>query len=416
MNDQVVITGAGIVCAIGLEASDVWHRLLDGKHGIHPVEDYDVSGFANQMAAQVHGLNAESLDIHPRDSRIMNRHSLMLMKCAQDAFQQAGFHELQVPSDKIGFYAGMGMVDYEIEDLLSSVVKSLDAEGNLDYERFFSNGYHEIFPLWPLSMLNNISFCQAAIRLGICGENSVFSPHADSGAQAIAEAIAAVRSKSSLAVLAGGVSEKISPLSLAREHLHGKDGEWKPVLGEGCGILSLELQSAADARGADYLASLSGYGFAFGLDEGEAGPTVNAIAHSMQQAVESANVKPEDINLIITHGDCTGTGNRNEVEAIHDVFASCLDKIKAFSAKGAIGHLLAAAPVVDAIIGMQILKHGIIPATIKGPGATEPEGEQRIDVIFKEPFKEDVTRILINCRSYEGQCASLVLEKVAGHR
>jgi len=101
------------------------------------------------------------------------------------------------------------------------------------------------------------------------------------------------------------------------------------------------------------------------------------------------------------------TGNRNEVEAIHDVFASCLDKIKSFSTKGAIGHLLAAAPVVDAIIGMQILKHGIIPAYIKGPGASEPEGKQRI---------ENVNRILINCRSYEGQCASLVLEKVAGHR
>lgn len=416
MDDRVVITGAGIVCAIGFETAEVWDQLLTGKHGIHPVEGYDVSGFANQMAAQVHGLNAESLDIHPRDSRIMNKHSLMLIKCAQDAFQQAGFHEPQVPSDKIGFYAGMGMVDYEIEDLLSSVVKSLDAEGNLDYERFFLNGYHEIFPLWPLSMLNNISFCQAAIRLGICGENTVFSPHADSGVQAIVEAITVVRSKNSLAVLAGGVSEKISPLSLAREHLHGKDGGWRTVLGEGCGILSLELQSAADARGADYLASVSGYGFALEPNDEKAEPTDKTIAQSMQQAVEAANVKPEDINLIITHGDCTGTGNRNEVEAIHDVFASCLDKIKSFSTKGAIGHLLAAAPVVDAIIGMQILKHGIIPATIKGPGATEPEGKQRIDVIFKEPFKEDVNRILINCRSYEGQCASLVLEKVADHR
>lgn len=416
MDDRVVITGAGIVCAIGLEASDVWHRLLDGKHGIHPVEDYDVSGFANQMAAQVHGLNAESLNIHPRDSRIMNRHSLMLMKCAQDAFQQAGFYEPPVPGDKIGFYAGMGMVDYEIEDLLSSVVKSLDAEGNLDYERFFSNGYQEIFPLWPLSMLNNISFCQAAIRLGICGENSVFSPHADSGVQAIAEAIASVRNRKAAAALAGGVSEKVSPLSLAREQLLGRKDGNSIILGEGCGMLSFELQSSADARGVDYGSSISGYGLAFDPDEGEAGPTVNAIAHSMQQAVETANVKPEDINLIITHGDCTGTGNRNEVEAIHDVFASCLDKIKSFSTKGAIGHLLAAAPVVDAIIGMQILKRGIIPACIKGPSPIEAEDKSRFHVITGEPLKEDVRKILINCQSYEGQCASLILEKIAGHR
>ena len=413
MNDRVVITGAGIVCAIGLEASDVWHRLLDGKHGIHPVEDYDVSGFANQMAAQVHGLNAESLDIHPRDSRIMNKHSLMLMKCAQDAFQQAGFHEPQVPGDKIGFYAGMGMVDYEIEDLLSSVLKSMDTDGNLDYERFFSNGYQEIYPLWPLSMLNNISFCQVAIRLGICGDNTVFSPHADSGVQAIAEAIAAIRNRKAVAALAGGVSEKVSPLSLARELLlERKDGN-RTVLGEGCGMLSLELQSSADARGAGYGASVSGYGFAFDPGEDEAALVVNAIAHSMQQAVGAANLKPEDIDLIITHGDLAGAGNKSEIEAIHEVFASCLDKIRGFSTKGAIGHLLAAAPVVDAIFGMQIFEQGVVPATIKGTGSVEAEDNMGFHVITGEPLTSDVRKILINCQSHEGQCASLILEKVA---
>ena len=416
MNDRVVITGAGIVCAIGNEKTEVWDRLLAGKHGIHPVEGYDVSGFTNQMAAQVHGLGPESLNIHPRDSRIMNKHSHMLMKCTLDAFQQAGLHERPVPGDEIGFYAGMGMVDYEIEDLQSSVLKSMDTDGNLDYERFFSNGYQEIYPLWPLSMLNNISFCQVAIRLGICGDNTVFSPHADSGIQAIAEAIAAIQNRKAVAALAGGVSEKVSPLSLAREQLQGRKAGNSTVLGEGCGMLSLELQSSADARGAGYRSSISGYGFAFDFDGGEAAPTVNAIAHSMQQAVETANVKPEDIDLIITHGDVIDAGNKNEVEAIHEVFASCLDKLKGFSTKGAIGHLLAAAPVVDTIVGIQILEQGVIPATITGPGSVEAEVNTRFHVITGEPSSANVRRILINCQSYEGQCASLVLEKIAGHR
>jgi len=143
---------------------------------------------------------------------------------------------------------------------------------------------------------------------------------------------------------------------------------------------------------------------------------VNAIAQSMQQAVETANVKPEDIDLIITHGDCTGSGNKREVEAIYDVFASCLNKIKSFSTKGAIGHLLAAAPVVDTIIGMQILEQGIIPVSIKGPGAAVGDEKQRFHVVTEEPINEDVQRILINCRSYEGQCASLILEKVVGEK
>jgi len=413
MDDRVVITGAGIVCAIGLELSEVWDGLLDGKHGIRPIEGYDVSGFSKQTAAQVHGLAPESLGIHPRDSRIMNKHSHMLMKCTQDAFQQADLHERPVPGDKIGFYAGIGMVDYEVEDLLPSVLKSMNAIGNLDYERFFSNGYQEIYPLWPLSMLNNISFCQVSIRLGICGDNTVFSPHADSGVQAIAEAIAAVRNKKAVAALAGGVSEKVSPLSLAREQLLGRKDGNSSVLGEGCGMLALELQSSADARGVDYGASVSGYGFAFDPDEGEAAPAVNAIAHSMQQAVETAGLKPEDIDLIITHGDGTVAGNKNEVDAIHQVFASCLDKIRAFSTKGAIGHLLAAAPVVDAIVGLQILAQGVVPATIDGSDSLDVEGNARFHVVSGEPLIANVRKILINCQSYEGQCASLILEKVA---
>ena len=136
----------------------------------------------------------------------------------------------------------------------------------------------------------------------------------------------------------------------------------------------------------------------------------------MQQAAEAANVKPEDIDLIITHGDGTGAGNKNEIEAIHEVFASCLDKLKGFSTKGAIGHLLAAAPVVDTIVGIQILEQGVIPATIKGPGSIEAEDKMRCHVITGGPSSANVRRILINCQSHEGQCAALIVEKVAAHR
>ena len=81
----------------------------------------------------------------------------------------------------MGFFAGMGTVDYHLEDLLPAVAKSLSQSGDLDYDRFFSAGYQEIYPLWPLGMLNNVAFCQAAIHFGLRGENAVFSPHGDAG-------------------------------------------------------------------------------------------------------------------------------------------------------------------------------------------------------------------------------------------
>ena len=85
-------------------------------------------------------------------------------KGAHDAFSNAGLAKTSIPREEIGFFAGMGMVDYDMEDLLPAVLESLDAEGKLDCSAFYVKGYTEIYPLWPLSMLNNISFCQVATR------------------------------------------------------------------------------------------------------------------------------------------------------------------------------------------------------------------------------------------------------------
>ncbi len=108
-------------------------------------------------------------------------------------FSSRGLENASIPREEIGFFAGMGMVDYEVDDLLPAVLKSLNATGDLDYSAFYSKGYTEIYPLWPLSMLNNISFCQVATSLDLQGENTVFSPHADSGAMAVAEGMKALR-------------------------------------------------------------------------------------------------------------------------------------------------------------------------------------------------------------------------------
>ena len=192
----------------------------------------------------------------------------------------------------------MGMVDYDVESLLPAVLKSLDSEGSINYDAFYSDGYKEIYPLWPLSMLNNISFCQVAINLDIKGENSVFSPAADSGAQAMIEGFNTVLDKKARVVLAGGVSEKVSPLSLARSHISGavnieddaNEAACRPfssnrkgtILGEGCGIVAMELRSSADDRGVPYSSKITGYGFAFEGNDDASGPSSHAISRSMK--------------------------------------------------------------------------------------------------------------------------------------
>jgi 3-oxoacyl-[acyl-carrier-protein] synthase II len=425
MNDSVVITGTGLVSALGLDSLKTWEALLSGKQGIHQISDFDACGFECHAAAQVHDLNPSMLDIHPRDARIMDKHSFMLLKCAHDAYKQSKLDSASVASEDIGFFAGMGMVDYNISDLLPSVKTSMTPEGDLNYDAFFSQGYREIYPLWPLSMLNNISFCQIAIRLNMRGENTVYSPHADSGAQAIAEALQTVLEKRARVALAGGVSEKVSPLSMARAHLHGilyttKDNTkvtCRPfsaerkgtILGEGCGILALELRSSAENRSAPFSTMITGYGYAFGKEDDLFCPTSHSIADAMSSALQRAGMTPSDIDVIIAHGDGTPCGDRNEIDAIHQVFEGSLDNLRAFSSKGALGNLFAGAPAVDVILGISMIEHGMIPATLHCLPLDQDIG---FHLVTGEPMKTEIKRVMINALSYEGQCASLILESV----
>jgi 3-oxoacyl-[acyl-carrier-protein] synthase II len=425
MNNRVVISGAGLVSSLGPGAPETWEALLAGKCGIHQIDGFDTQGFDCGSAAQVHGLGPSELGIHPRDSRIMDKHSYMLMKSSRDAFRQSRLDSGDITPEDIGFFAGMGMVDYNIEDLTPAVVQSMDEEGLLDYDKFFSGAYQQIHPLWPLSMLNNINFCQVAIDLGIKGDNTTFCPHADSGLHSIIEAYNSVISGNAKAVLAGGVSEKVSPLSISRAlwsgtlntsgNNHevgcipfGKDRRGT-VLGEGCGIISLELQSTAEQRGVPSLAAVAGYGVSFEVSEDSQCPTANAISLAMEQALARANIGPSDIDLIIAHGDGTYMGDKHEMEAIHHTFSGCVDKVDVFSSKGALGHMLAGAAAADVILGIYILQHGIIPAVY---GSVPQDEGIKFRLVSGRPVKASPRRILINSRSYEGQCASLIIEAV----
>ena len=425
--ERVVITGAGIVCALGNSLPFVWDALISGSHGIRPIEGFDARGFDCTVAAQVRGLHPHALGVDPRDTRIMNTHSAMLMKAARDAFLASGLDTASIPRESIAFFAGMGMVDYRVEDLLPAVLKSVDIQGALDYTAFYTEGYREIHPLWPLSMLNNISFCQVAIDLDIQGENTVVSPHADSGAQAVSEAMKCVEDGKCAVALAAGVSETVTPLSLARGHLSGilntsaksEEDCVKPfdehrngtVLGEGCGAVMLELSSTAEKRGIVPLAAMSGYGTVCDPESGSPGPSVKAVAASMKNALTRAEVRPSDIDLIISHGEGTPSGDRNEIEAIHRVFSESPERVKVFSSKGAVGHLLAGAPLLDLVLGISILRNGTIPMTLH---TCNPDPAIRFSLVTGEPLRTDVKRILINCQSSEGQAASLIVEGIRG--
>jgi 3-oxoacyl-[acyl-carrier-protein] synthase II len=360
MKKAVVITGMGWISSLGLNPQMNWEALLTKKNGIHKIH-----------ARLLKNFNTENLNIHPRDRRIMRKHSYMLIKCCRDAFHHSQLETSGIPGEDIGLFVGTGMIDYEIKDLLPAAALSKDPDGTFSYNIFFGRGYQTIFPLWPLSMINNICCCQAAIDLGIRGENAVYAPHADSCVQAVAEACNSLLEHRSKVVLVGGVSENGSLVSLTKaSHSLRHTGSY---LGEGCGILTLELLSQVKKRHIPPWGCISGYGFSFGKDEAQNGPTVRAYSQSMEHALSKAALRPSEIDLIMTQGNDSAGHRHNEKEAIHHVFTRSYDKVNIYSSKNVLGDTLAAAPAIDLCIGTYILRSGRIP---------------------------------------EGQCASLILEKI----
>jgi 3-oxoacyl-[acyl-carrier-protein] synthase II len=424
--NPVVITGAGMVTALGHSVDETWENLIAGKSGIRAVENFDARGFACRVAAQIQELDRQSFSLPAKWARIADLHTTMLLKCSQDAYRQGHLDALSIPRDAIGFFAGMGAVDYKLADLVPAVLASRRESNALDMGLFFATGWQEIYPLFTLSMLNNISFCLAAIELDIRGENAVFAPHADAGAQALIEAVNTLLEERATVALSGGVSEKCSAMSLARGHLTEEvnmtagsaehaccpfaSDRAGTVLGEACAMLCLELRASADMRGARYSTAITGYGQAFGVKETSHGPTEEAIASAMASALELANLRPNDIDVLIAHGDGSRMGDQNELTAIENVFRSSVKKLLVYSSKAALGHALAAAPVVDAIIGSYILKKQMIAPTSPFRGATE---HLPFRLVSGVPLTAPSKRVMVNCRSRRGPTATLILEKVS---
>ncbi|MGA2025486.1 MAG: beta-ketoacyl synthase [Syntrophobacteraceae bacterium] len=413
MTDQIVITGLGAVCSLGNSIKEIGRELTSGKSGIGEITGFDVgeSGF---LAAQVKNPPAIKTDIHPQLAKSMGKHLSLLLASTEEALVGAGIGSGMFDPQDIGFFAGMGMVDYHVEDLLSAVLKSLNQSGDLDYDRFFPAGYQEIYPLWPLGMLNNVVFCQVAIHFSLRGENCVFSPHGDAGIQAVAQAVKILGEGKAKVALAGGVSEEISPLSIARARLKGlirspecKSGAGSPkgatpgiVLGECGAMLVLEPLSGAIDRGANILAKVVGFGFACEKDRGGNFASEQAIFSAIKGALSQAGLGADQIDLIMF-----GSLSQNELEAVREIFDMDLEAPIMVATSKTLGETLAAGPIVNTAIGLSIPNLAVLPRDIcpcLPLGGSPPGGPS------------NTGRVLINGISYEGRCASMIVEKTAG--
>jgi 3-oxoacyl-[acyl-carrier-protein] synthase II len=392
-SDSVVITGRGAVCSLGNSVEEINRTLMAGKSGAEEIIDFDTGEFSFP-AARVKNLPAVKTDIHPQLARTMGKHLSLLLSSIEGALNSARIGSGMFDARDIGFFAGMGMVDYRVEDLLPAVLKSLNQAGDLDYDRFFQSGYQEIYPLWPLGMLNNVAFCQAAIHFGLRGENCVFSPHGDAGIAAVAEAVKVLEEGKAKVALAGGVGEEVSPFSLARARLKGlvrppgEDHGAAVFLGEGGAMLVLEPLSGAVEREADILGRIAGFGFSSHRDEKPGCASREAISSAIKGALSHAGCDPGRISLIML-----GSLSQKELEAVREIFGMNGEAPIMVNTAELLGETLAAGPILNTAIGLSIPDLKALP--FHPPSS-----------VLRPPYC-----VLVNGISYEGRCASMIVEK-----
>jgi len=408
MRKRVVVTGLGCISPLGNSMPETWEAVIAGKSGAGLITLFDASNHKTRFACEVKGFDAAAL-FGNREARRMDRFCQFAVAAAQEAIQQAGLTIDEQNRDRVGVLVGTGIGG--IGTLLEQV------------EVLREKGPERVSPFLVPMMIADNAAGTIAIRMGMRGPNAAFVTACATGSNAIGEAAEMIRRGSADVMLAGGAEASIvsvamaglnvmtalstrndDPQTASRPFDKDRDGF---VMGEGGAILVLELLEHAQARGAQILCEVVGYGTTDDAYHISA-PAENGAgaALCMQLALEDAGLQPGQIDYINAHGTSTPLNDKSETAAIKAIFGEHAYKVAISSTKSMTGHLLGASGAVEAAICTQVFQHGIIPATIN---YTTPDPECNLDYVPNTPRPAQPCYIMSNSFGFGGHNATLIL-------
>ena len=408
---RVVVTGLGVVTALGHNVEAFWASLLAGRPGVHRVGLFDPSAFACQIGAEVRDWDAAQ-HMDPKEARRNDRYTHFGFVAAKQACGDAGLDMNREDPDRVGVMIGSGIGGmYTYESQLRVLAE---------------RGPRKVSPFTIPSLIGNMCSGLFAIEIGARGPNFGLVSACATGTHALGEAAHAIRRGDVDVMIAGGSEAAITPFAYAsfcamkamstrndaperasRPFDRGRDGF---VMGEGAGVLVLESLEHARARGARIYCELAGYAAtcdAFHITQPD--PEGKGLSMAMKRALASAAVAPEAIGYINAHGTSTPYNDKFETLAIKKVFGEHAWKLAVSSTKSMTGHLLGAAGGIESVICVKTIQTQSIAPTIN---LEERDPDCDLDYVPNVARSASVKAVLSNNLGFGGQNAAVVFRAV----
>ena len=400
---RVVVTGIGMINALGLDKESSFKAICEGKTGVKEITSFDVSEFPVKIAAEITDFDPNSI-LDGKEVKKVDRFIQLGIKASNEAMADANFKEFDAHKFGVSSAAGIGG--------LPNIEKN-----SITY---FEKGVKRISPFFIPSALVNMLGGIVSINHGLKGPNLSSVTACAASTHAISQAAKCIMIGQATNMLVIGAESTIcgvgiggfaamkalstrnaEPSKASRPFDANRDGF---VMGEGAGALVLEEYESAVARGAKIYAEVVGFG-----ESGDAhhitSPTLEGPLSAMKQALDMA--KGVKIDYVNAHGTSTPVNDKNETAALKAVFGDKCPPVS--STKGQTGHCLGGAGAIEAVISIMAMRDGIIPPTIN---YETPDPDCDLDYVPNKARKADIKAVMSNSFGFGGTNGVVIFKKL----
>jgi len=413
LDRRVVVTGLGLICAVGNTSAETWSNLLAGKSGVAQITGFDPTGFACTIAAEVKNFDPLNF-IEKKEIKKMGRFIHLCMAATDEAMKMSGLKVTPEISERVGVHIGSGIGGFDIIER--------------EHSNLLNGGPRRISPFFIPAAIVNLAAGHVSIRYSAKGPNEATATACTTSAHSIGDAFKIIARNAADVMIAGGTEAAITPMGVggfaamralstrndapekaSRPFDVDRDGF---VIGEGAGILILEELEFARRRGANIMAEIIGYGMSADAyhitqpaEDGEGGYRV------MVNALRDAGIKAEQIDYINVHGTSTPLGDVLETKAIKRAFGEhAKNGLAVSSTKSMTGHLLGGAGGLEAGITILALRDQVLPPTMN---LDKPDAECDLDYVPNHSRKAKLDIALSNSFGFGGTNGSLIFKRWA---